>query len=672
VSARDAAAALIQQGLYPIPLRPKSKACRDAKWLEKVYSPEDFSDEDNVGLLLVGAADRRSVKVAAVDFDAAELSAEVVDAFFPRTAGWGRETKAVSQLLYRVPFDKSVKYEDQAAKDKGGDKATLVEVRVDHQSMIPPSVHPNGERLTWRPGVDVQALHIAEIQADELTRLVRLAATTAMVVRNYPPAGARHEWGLAMAGFLRHLGLPESEAGKVLGLAADRAGDLKKADRLQELATTYAAAEDARLKGSGALIEEMGADRGQPFVKTLRRIWNTVEGDLIRDDRGNVVSTSQENVRLALERLGVTLAHDIFAGEKTLTRNGQTARLEDDLVTKLWLEVDRQFAFKPGFDFFTRVLVDVATDNPYHPVRDYLSGLTWDEQARIDRWLVEYGGAADTELTRVVGAMVLIAAVRRVRQPGVKFDEMLVLESAQGKDKSNALRALCPRLEWFADSVPLDQDAKRMIEATRSIWIAEVSDLAGMSSAKVDHLKATLSRSIDGPTRLAYARLPVTVPRQFIVVGTTNDTKYLSDPTGGRRFWPVRVQRFDLDAIRRDRDQLWAEAAAREAQGAAIRLPEHLWGAAAVQQERRREEDPWEDVLEPRYTPRPERVQLEDPWTALDIPVAGRTPQAQQRLTKIMARLGYVKKNARLKDDPKRQAKQWVRGDAMEQVRLTE
>ena len=64
--------------------------------------------------------------------------------------------------------------------------------------------------------------------------------------------------------------------------------------------------------------------------------------------------------------------------------------------------------------------------------------------------------------------------------------------------------------------------------------------------------------------RLAYGRLTHEAPRHFIVVGTTNDERYLIDNTGNRRFWPVRVGDIDLEALARDRDQLWAEAAARE------------------------------------------------------------------------------------------------------------
>jgi predicted P-loop ATPase len=112
-----------------------------------------------------------------------------------------------------------------------------------------------------------------------------------------------------------------------------------------------------------------------------------------------------------------------------------------------------------------------------------------------------------------VSALPLIAAVRRVRQPGCKFDELLILESEQGALKSGALRALCPDESYFSDDLPLGVDSKLTIERTMGKWIIEASELYGCRGREVEQLKAFLSRQADGPVRLAYARLPVVVPR---------------------------------------------------------------------------------------------------------------------------------------------------------------
>ena len=161
--------------------------------------------------------------------------------------------------------------------------------------------------------------------------------------------------------------------------------------------------------------------------------------------------------------------------------------------------------------------------------------------------------------------LTLIAAVRRVRTPGCKFDELLVLESPQGLLKSSALRVLSVEESWFSDDLPLNSDGKRAIESLAGRWIVEAAELNGLRRSDIEHLKSFLSRQVDR-ARMSYDRLVTAAPRQCVFIGTTNSTTYLRDGTGNRRFWPVRVGRFDIEALRRDRDQLWAEAAAREAE----------------------------------------------------------------------------------------------------------
>ena len=197
------------------------------------------------------------------------------------------------------------------------------------------------------------------------------------------------------------------------------------------------------------------------------------------------------------------------------------------------------------------------TNHRVHPVKDYLASLTWDGTPRLDTWLINYAGATDTPSVPAVGRLALIAAVRRVRSPGCKFDELLVLESpTQGTDKSTAIETIAMREGWFTDCLPLNADPKVAIEQTRGIWIAEAGELSGMRKADIDKLKNFLSRKRDRG-RLAYGHLTSDVPRQFIAIGTTNNREYLKDQTGNRRFWPIAIERFDVARLRADRDQLW-------------------------------------------------------------------------------------------------------------------
>ena len=216
----------------------------------------------------------------------------------------------------------------------------------------------------------------------------------------------------------------------------------------------------------------------------------------------------------------------------------------------------------------------------------------------LGRWLSTYLGAEDAPENRTIGRKFLIAAVRRARQPGCKFDNILVLEGAQGAGKSRSGRALCPNEDRFSENVSLNQEAKEIIEQTEGKWIAEIGELAGLSKRDAEHVKQMLSRQSD-ELRLAYGRLKTSRPRQFVMLATTNQSTYLTDPTGNRRFWPVKVGKIDIDAIVRDRDQLWAEAAHYEAQDEAIFVKDdEMRHALRAAQEEREEYDVWEDAVQ--------------------------------------------------------------------------
>lgn len=317
--------------------------------------------------------------------------------------------------------------------------------------------------------------------------------------------------------------------------------------------------------------------------------------DFQRNEAGQILK-NEGNVLRALTCSGIKLSYDEFAWEYRIEGlDGYGPDLNDDALDELYLMLQREYAFKPTWEDFRRIVRSSARRARYHPVRDYLASLDWDGIERLDEWLIAYAGAADTPFVRAVGRIILIAAVRRVRQPGCKFDEMAVFESVEGRDKSTAWATLASD-DWFTDEAPLTAETRVVIERLRGQWIVECADLKGMRAADIEHLKAFLSRRIDAAA-MKYERETTKYRRQCIFVGTTNEEDYLRSATGNRRFWPIRIERFDIPALQRDRDQLWAEAAYWETKGESIRLPEELWETARQEQAAREEIDSWDNLV---------------------------------------------------------------------------
>jgi predicted P-loop ATPase len=211
-----------------------------------------------------------------------------------------------------------------------------------------------------------------------------------------------------------------------------------------------------------------------------------------------------------------------------------------------------------------------ARESAFHPVREYILGAVpkWDGKPRIDTWLIDFCGAEDCQVNRWIGSWWLMSAVRRIADPGCKNDYCLILEGRQGRKKSQALEALASR-EWFTDDVPNIQDTVAAAQNIAGKWIVELAELSCVRSAKdVEAVKGFLTRQIDR-YRVPYGRVSEDHPRQSVFAGSVNDSEYLTDPTGNRRFWAVRVsdKNVDVEGLREIRDQLWAEAAVRMASG---------------------------------------------------------------------------------------------------------
>lgn len=268
----------------------------------------------------------------------------------------------------------------------------------------------------------------------------------------------------------------------------------------------------------------------------------------------------------------------------------------------LWLR--RNWQLELAAEKIRESVYVVGRRDSVNPLRDWLQSLRWDGVSRIDTWLPMYLGVKDTPYARSAGRKWLISAVARGISPGIKVDTLLVLEGPQGKGKSTALRTLVPHSEWFSDT-PIPLGDKDSYVGLRGKWIIELAELASLKKADLDKAKAFFSSPADS-YRPPYGRELQTIPRCCVFAGTVNLGAYLTDTTGGRRFWPVKVGVIDLAGLAVDREQLWAEAVHIYQDWVARGRPmsECLWWPSAdelhlfeAEQAEREVSNPWSEAI---------------------------------------------------------------------------
>jgi predicted P-loop ATPase len=324
--------------------------------------------------------------------------------------------------------------------------------------------------------------------------------------------------------------------------------------------------------------------------------------------------------------------------------------LSDEVVHMVRKITYDRFEFDAGERNTRDAAIQLCLEHQFNPVVEYLARLRWDGRERISRWTVDYLGASDTRLNREFGRLMLIAAVRRARAPGTKFDQIVVLEGREGTGKSSAVKILAGE-DNFSDQHILGASDKEQQEAFTGVWLHEIAELAGMKRTEVERVKQFASRTEDR-ARPAYGRIRVDMKRRGIFIATTNERGYLKSETGNRRFWPIETGTIALARLAADRDQLWAEAAHCESRGDSIWLSEALRGEAEEQQEGRREGDAWENTIAEILNGKKGRVDdtsIMEILTSPPLLVPERdVGQVQQnRVARILQKLGFIRYRAR-------------------------
>jgi len=345
-----------------------------------------------------------------------------------------------------------------------------------------------------------------------------------------------------------------------------------------------------------------------------------------------------------------TLGHDTFADRILWRRPCPPVaglihptvgmELDDDHLTYLaqWCLTQHGWSF--GAQIAHEACLAAAKTNPFHPLRDYLTALTWDGQPRIATWLQRYAGAPDEPLTTCIGTWTLIAAVARILHPGCQADHMLILEGPQGAGKSSLIRALAG--PYFLPQLP-NLTSDHAPHQLQGHWLVEVGELDAFRGIAVSRIKDFVSRPLD-VYRPPYARFYRRRPRQCLFIGTTNDDAYLHDASGARRFWPVGTTTLDPTAAAHDRDHLWAEAVHE------FRAGTPWWPATAhtpalqAAQDARFDADPWEPLILNYLLDLPHVSSTEILDLCLHLPPDRWKGSDTHRVTDILKRAGWSRR----------------------------
>ena len=331
--------------------------------------------------------------------------------------------------------------------------------------------------------------------------------------------------------------------------------------------------------------------------------------------------------------------------EKMVVFDGKPLRDVD--LTRIIMWLDEVYGLRPSTDNLHRAITFVAEANAFHGPCDWLNGLAWDGVPRLDLFLARYLKAEDTPLHRKFSSALFIGACARVFEPGCQLDTMLMLIGKQGVGKSNLCAALPPKRAWLGEA-GFDIGNKDAFMALHGKWFYELAECDSLKRASDSAAKAFITCRVDR-YRTPFARLAEDHPRETVFLATGNEEEVLSDPTGARRYWPVRVTSIDIDGLRRERDQLFAEAVN------AYLEDEQWWpdGDFEVkhikpQQAERYEGDAWEDAIRPYLRTMSDS---QDPRTtinevasaALDLPVGKIGTRDQRRIAACLTQCGWVK-----------------------------
>ena len=565
-------------GKTPSRYNREGKVVGFPSWTNHVTAPkqiETWSKNPDYGICI----QTRNVRAIDVDVSAPLLAGEIktyINAYIAEHTQLALPCRfRANSSKFLFMFDMSGDFTKQIIKL---DENNIIEFLATGQQFIAAGTHPSGERYQWEGGLPWNIPTLTSEQFNKLwLSLSEVFGGKRVISRVNKNRDITKNHGVAEDEITKYL----DENWNVLriGDAGERYIECPFSDthttESNETATAYFPA------GTGGFDQGhfrclhahcMDKDDGD-FLNAIG--YRSQDFDVIpvpdgekplpafkRDKNGKIESTIN-NVYLAVQRpdiCQINIKFDQFRDEIMFTHVGsdQWQTFTDADYSRLRIGLE-QGGFKPiGRELIRDIVLLVADENPFDSATEWLSRLEWDGVPRIKTFLSDYFNAEKNEYTEAVSLYMWTALAGRVLKPGIKADMVPIFVGDQGCGKSTGVAAISPSPDYFCEVSFAEKDddlARKM----RGRLVGEIGELRGLHTKELESIKAFITRTHENWIP-KYREFATQFPRRLVFVGTTNQDEFLSDDTGNRRFLPVRVNNVNVEGIRQNRDQLWAEA----------------------------------------------------------------------------------------------------------------